>query len=280
MTLVALFSDKGSPGVTTAALALATVWPRPVALAELDPAGADLALRLTDDTGRPTLKAEPGLLSFAAASRGVGNPNLRDHLQPLPYATAHPAAVMPGLANAEQGAGMVSLWTAVAAALTGVRDVDVLADLGRLQPGSHAMPVAVRADVLVGVARSDAEGMLRLRDRFVHLLTALPNDDPGRARRAVAILVGADRSAGEATSAMRNLLAHAGLSVQMAGCIALDPAAVADLHRGRLTARTERSLLLRSTRALLAVLTDDPVSDPLQARAFRVSRRPSEAGAR
>ena len=40
--LIALCSVKGAPGVTTSALALALSWPRPVVLAELDPAGGDV----------------------------------------------------------------------------------------------------------------------------------------------------------------------------------------------------------------------------------------------
>lgn len=37
---------KGGPGVTTAAVALAAVWPRSAIVAECDPSGGDLALRL------------------------------------------------------------------------------------------------------------------------------------------------------------------------------------------------------------------------------------------
>ena len=40
--LIAVAADKGAPGVTTTAVALAAVWPRPVLLAECDPAGGDL----------------------------------------------------------------------------------------------------------------------------------------------------------------------------------------------------------------------------------------------
>ena len=46
MALIAVAADKGAPGVTTTALALAAVWPRPVLLAECDPAGGDLVYRL------------------------------------------------------------------------------------------------------------------------------------------------------------------------------------------------------------------------------------------
>ena len=42
LMLVAICSAKGSPGVSVAALALASVWPSRVVLAECDPAGGDL----------------------------------------------------------------------------------------------------------------------------------------------------------------------------------------------------------------------------------------------
>ena len=37
MAMICLVSAKNSPGVTTTAVALAEVWPRPVLLAECDP---------------------------------------------------------------------------------------------------------------------------------------------------------------------------------------------------------------------------------------------------
>ena len=42
MPLHALLSPGGSPGVTTAAIALAFTWPGPVILAECDPSGSDV----------------------------------------------------------------------------------------------------------------------------------------------------------------------------------------------------------------------------------------------
>src|SRR5438105_3794706 len=39
MALIVVAADKGAPGVTTTALALASVWPSPVLLAECDPLG-------------------------------------------------------------------------------------------------------------------------------------------------------------------------------------------------------------------------------------------------
>ena len=49
--LIAVAADKGAPGVTTTAVALAAVWPRPVLLAECDPAGGDIVYRLPGEGG-------------------------------------------------------------------------------------------------------------------------------------------------------------------------------------------------------------------------------------
>jgi hypothetical protein len=249
VSLIALFSDKGSPGVTTSALALASVWPRRVALAELDPAGGDLALRLTDPAGRPILMPEPSLLTLASAARAAGAVPVWDHAQPFAPTAGGAVFVVPGLATAEQGAGMTTLWPAVADALAQTHGGDVLADLGRLQHGSPTVAVAEHADVLVGVGRATPDGMLRLRDRMTNLLAALPASGP--ARRATVILVGDDRHADETIAAMAVVLAKAGLPVEVAGFIAHDRGAVTDLQHGRITARTQRSLLLRTARAIV-----------------------------
>src|SRR5258708_11342673 len=68
MALIAIAADKGAPGVTTTALALAAVWPRPVLLAECDPAGGDLVYRLPAADGS-RLDPRRGLLSLAVAAR-------------------------------------------------------------------------------------------------------------------------------------------------------------------------------------------------------------------
>ena len=68
MALIALAADKGSPGVTTTAVTLAAVWPRRAVLAELDPSGGDVALRLRGPRGAP-LSPEVGLISLAVGAR-------------------------------------------------------------------------------------------------------------------------------------------------------------------------------------------------------------------
>src|ERR1700716_52006 len=83
MALIAIAADKGSPGVPTACVALAAVWPRRVLLAETDPAGGDLVYRSAAAHGG-VLDPNTGLLSLAAtARRGLAAEQLWDHAQPL-----------------------------------------------------------------------------------------------------------------------------------------------------------------------------------------------------
>jgi hypothetical protein len=65
VTLIVMASAKGSPGVTTTALALATVWPRQVLLAECDPVGGDIVAGFL----RAAVPPSGGLLDVALAAR-------------------------------------------------------------------------------------------------------------------------------------------------------------------------------------------------------------------
>src|SRR5690349_14561468 len=77
--LVAVASFKGSPAVTSLAVALAARWPAPGAVVvEADPAGGDLAFRFG-------LRREPGLSELAIDTRlGHQEPDLLAYTQRLP----------------------------------------------------------------------------------------------------------------------------------------------------------------------------------------------------
>lgn len=267
MTLIALFSDKGSPGVTTLGLALAHMWPRPVALVELDPAGGDLALRLTDHRARPVLKTEPGLLTLAGAARRAPATSVWDHGQPLRAGSV--AMVVPGLSAPEQAAAMAGLWEPVITSLGQLAGGDVIADLGRLETASPVLPAAAAADVLVAVGRAEPAAMLRLRDRVRHVLEALaPRPD----RRVLVVLVAEDRHGAEAVTAMREVLLRGAVPAEVVGTLALDAGSVAALCAGEDTARLERSLLMRTTHGLLAALSAGAAPPPRERRVFARSR--------
>ncbi|OAP25011.1 hypothetical protein A4R44_04080 [Amycolatopsis sp. M39] len=143
--LVALCSLKGSPGATTAALALAARWPAeqtPVVV-ECDPAGGDLAARFR-------LPSVPGLVSLAAAARKSMEASvLWQHVQRLPAGLT----VIAGPVGAEQArAALGILAPRGASVLRAAGDqsgVVVLADCGRVDPDSPALPIIRASDAMV-----------------------------------------------------------------------------------------------------------------------------------
>jgi MinD-like ATPase involved in chromosome partitioning or flagellar assembly len=134
VALVALASIKGAPGVTTSAIALASVWPaaRPLVVVEVDPAGGDLA-------ARRSLSAQPSVVSLAAAVRrdhSRREARLLDHCQDLPgglHVVAGTPAPAEMLAAVDVVADALPLLAADAA-------VDVLADCGRLDSATLLTP--------------------------------------------------------------------------------------------------------------------------------------------
>jgi hypothetical protein len=238
VALIALCADKGSPGVTTTAVALAATWPVPAGVVEADPSGGDLALHLTDGRGRFVLADQPNLLTFAAAARrGPAVELTWQHCQ----TTTGGLRVLRGLASAEQAGGLERLWPCVADALAATGRAgggDVLADLGRLLPGSPALQVAACADLVVLVAASSTPGLVQLRER-AHGLAPV-------AARLAAVLVASDRHGHDAVRAARDVLDRDGLPVQVAGFVAVDRRAVAALHRGERSGRLGLSMLARS----------------------------------
>jgi hypothetical protein len=155
VSILALASAKGSPGVTTTALALASWWPRPSVLVEADPAGGDLAAR----TG---LAEEPGLVGLAAALRrdrpdAPLNSELLHHYQ---QRSPIGVEVVAAPASSQQAGAAVSL-LAVQAARPARIGGDLLVDLGRLvaRSRSDAAPDAQQmsraADVVVWVCRPE-----------------------------------------------------------------------------------------------------------------------------
>lgn len=163
--LVGLCSVKGSPGVTTTALALAARWPAgdPV-LIEADPSGGDLAARFR-------LSASPGLVSLAAASRRDPHRGLvHEHCQMLPGGL--PVVVGPVAADQARAAlGVLAARgaQAVRSAAQGPATA-VLVDAGRLDASSPALPVVRGADALLVLARPRAEEL----SHVATLLGAVP----------------------------------------------------------------------------------------------------------
>ena len=136
--LYALVSAGGSPGVTTAAVALAMTWPSPVIVAECDPSGGDVLAGLL--TGH--VSARQGLMEHAIeAGRDSAAAARSLSAQLVALDADRTKMVLPGLTDPRQATGLASAWPAVASTLV-AQDMDVLADCGRLDTGP-GQPLAV-----------------------------------------------------------------------------------------------------------------------------------------
>ena len=156
MTCLALYSAKGSPGVTTLACALAAVWPsdRRVVVAECDPSGGDLAARFG-------LSQRRGMASLVLAQRqGPTNTlGLSDHVQRLPggiEVLVNPVgAESAGAVDRELGRVGMSGFS---------DDADLIADCGRLISDAPGQVKLLRsAETVLAVVRPDIGGLVHAR---------------------------------------------------------------------------------------------------------------------
>src|SRR6201995_1187500 len=265
MALIAVAADKGAPGVTTASVALAAVWPRPVLLAECDPAGGDLVYRLpAADGGR--LDPRRGLLSLAvAARRGLQPHQTWEHVQKLNGGLD----VLTGVTNADQGAGLNLLWGPVGRLLAANAEADVIADCGRLGVDGPIYDLLAEAALIVLVTRASLGEVVRLRDRAAAIGAGLhKRNRPGLLSDGA---VGADNkhfrtSIAEISEALDQTSAPA----RVAGGLA-DDSKGADLLRGEWGGKLDKSLLIRTApdiaEPLVPRLPPEPAAAPRPAPA-------------
>ncbi len=163
--LVSVLSLKGSPGVTTFAVALAARWPvvARALVAEVDPSGGDLGLRFS-------LSSTPGLVSLAAAARRGGDADLVwRHSQRLPGGLP----VLAAPPDADQARAALSALAPDPAGGLGVLRAAanepgtvVIADCGRIDPGSPALSIVRASDVVVLLSQAHVEDLAHLTRRL------------------------------------------------------------------------------------------------------------------
>jgi hypothetical protein len=237
--LIALCSAKGAPGVTTSGLALALSWPRPVVLAELDPAGGDVLAGY----GRGELSAG-GLADLELAARRGGPARHLDG-QLLRLDSAGRARLLPGLADPASARHVD--WDRLAAVLAAVEDgaIDVVADCGRLRAEhfpaavvhwAAAVVLATGSSLRAVRAATQAIAELREREACPGLLGTLVIG-PGEPYR--------EREIGEA------------LGVPVVGSLPRDEKAAAVLSDGAPAGRLfAQSALLRAARTVASRLVE------------------------
>ncbi|MFD9885080.1 hypothetical protein ACFWZT_26860 [Streptomyces alboflavus] len=259
MALIALAADKGSPGVTTAAVALAAVWPRRVLVAETDPAGGDLVYRSAAAHGGP-LNPNTGMLSIAAtARRGLVPDQLWDHTQPL----SGGLEVLVGLGISEQAAGLVGIWPTLGRAFAQLADspnapADVIADCGRIAGDSPAVELFPHANLVLLISRTEPEAIARVRDRAAALSAKLHGGPRGAATLATpligVVLIADPGNSGKLVHQVNEMLMAAQTGARVVGTLADDPAG-ADQLAGRKRGRLDKSMLIRSARKVTVDLS-------------------------
>ncbi|MEH0423970.1 hypothetical protein [Streptomyces sp. B21-083] len=258
MALIVLAADKGSPGVTTAAVALAAVWPRRALLAETDPAGGDLVYRSAAAHGG-MLNPNTGMLSIAAtARRGLVPDQLWDHVQPL----SGGLEVLVGLGIAEQAAALAGLWPTLGSAFAQLADspnapADVIADCGRISGDTSVVELFPHAALVLLVSRTEPEAIARVRDRAAALSTKLHGGPRGAASLANpligVILIADPNNSGKLVNQVNDMLVHAQTGARVVGTLAEDPAGAEQLA-GRKRGRLDKSMLIRSARKVTSDL--------------------------
>lgn len=177
MSVIALTSAKGSPGVTTTALALALSWPRPTLLLEADVAGSSSILA---GYLRGAVRHQHGLVDLAKAERRAVDleATLRTAAIALPDSQVRLVA---GLTSPAQAKTIGSLWEALPIMLTGLErtGTDVIIDAGRLGAVGGPMPLLRRADVVLLMTRSTLPAIAATRARAGELREDLAADGAG-----------------------------------------------------------------------------------------------------
>jgi len=230
-------AGKGSPGVTTTAVALAAVWPRPALLAECDPAGGDLPA-LLPGSGGAVLTATRGVVSLAAAARTQAHPNIDDHVQVVDGGLP----VLAGAASAAQVAALAPSWPAVIDSLAGLEGADVIVDCGRYSPDDPTGLLIGVSDLTLVVCRATAASVGHAREVLVALGRRGDGSRPPDA--PVAVVVVGDQS--EAREVGGALAPHTPAFV---AALDHDPTAAAGLC-GAWSRRLDRSRLVSAARVV------------------------------
>jgi hypothetical protein len=239
MALVALASAKGSPGVTTTGLVLGALWPRPVLLAECDPAGSDVAIRMTAPGGQP-LNSDRGLVSLAAAGRkGLDDDVIMAHSQQLDGGLD----VMIGVRAPEQIGGMGGLWEPLGITFNQMFSADVIADCGRIGPASPQLPVVQAARLVVLVCTATGSSVAHLRERLSSLVHHVD--------AKLGVVVVADPKKRDGVKQVWSVLDAMSVPLEHRWHLAYDPAGAA-FFDGRGHGRLDRTPLIRTAADIAA----------------------------
>jgi len=166
MTVIALGSVSGAPGVSRLAIGLAAAWPedRRRVLVEADPDGGRLGAELG-------VGVEPGLMALALAARTARMS--ADDLLVTGAAAAGSWFLVPAPPSSEQASSALAhAATTLADVMVGADDDVWIVDTGRLSTRSAALPFALVADETVLVTAGHFPALLLVPHRVAALQRA------------------------------------------------------------------------------------------------------------
>jgi hypothetical protein len=236
VAVIALTSAKGSPGVTTAALALTLTWPGRCVLAECDPAGGSILAGYLAGA----LPADRGVGELAVAL--LRGEDLRHQWwgQSVDLQPPHRhRLLLPGITDPVQSGTLRPVWDRLADFFAGLQQTegyDIIVDCGRLTAPNPPWPVLLAADLVLLTVRPTLPGM----SAAVPAVRALRQQATARATDR-ADLAG-DRASDRADAA---------------GDLVADAAALALLVTGG-GDQTARTVARELATPVLAQLPDDP----------------------
>ncbi|HEY8722148.1 hypothetical protein [Pengzhenrongella sp.] len=170
MALIVLCSAKGSPGVTTTALALGWVWPtalpgRRSLVVDADPAGSGV-LPGFFQANAPQVG---GILGLVRSGDGVEVDDLLTNAVALE--SSGERLVLPGIVDPAQARALAGVWSQLAhvAHDADVQGLDILVDVGRLGHLHQPSILLDRADLVVVVLRASLVSIAAARPAVGHL---------------------------------------------------------------------------------------------------------------
>lgn len=248
--LIAFTSWKGAPGVTTAALAMASVWPqgRQVVVAECDPLGGEVLAGY----GQGVASGGRGLLEMVLAARAPDadlGTVMWEHVVALDDTRRR--WLLPGIGRPQEAGALP--WDRVAEILSGRDDTDVLADCGRLRGQGAPSALLRAADLTVVLLAASTTSVFAVHRSAQMLREELDARRAGDEHAGlVAIVVGPGRGNHDTAEIARHLDP---LGIQVVGDLPDDPEAAAVLSAGAPMRRGfASSKLMRAAADLVDVL--------------------------
>ena len=241
MSLIAMVSAKGSPGVSTSAVAMALAWAtgrpgRTVTLVDADVSGSGPSStyqRHGLDDGR-------GLLAWA-----TGNDDVLQ-TQVVQLGDVGTAGLLPGFPDGTKGGALTGRWDSLLAALRAAVDQDpshdILIDIGRLGSGHEGVPLVRGSDVVLLVLQTTFDHV-----SFASAAAKSLTVQYGLHAPVCALLVGEHRPYSRRDVA-------AALDIPLLGVVVHDRKAAALIGAGALQGSIRRSSLVRSCAAVVAAL--------------------------